>query len=98
MTFVNSHLLAGNHIAKEVHLSFGKCGCLVPVKLNQLWQLELLDRKPVYIMEAIPLVAALFWNPLFATCPRHTMKLVLKLGLRMQGIASRVIKERIVLV
>ncbi len=94
-TFINSRLLSGNHVAKEVDLSFGECGCLAPVKLNRSWQLELLDRKPVCIMEAIPLTAALFWDPLFAPCPCHTMKLASKLELKTQGIASGVVKERI---
>ncbi len=93
--FINSLPLARNHTAEEVDLSFGKCRCPAPVKLNQLWQLELLDRKPVYIIEAIPLTAALFWEPLFTPCPCHTMKLASKLGLRTWGIASEVIKERI---
>ncbi len=93
--FINSRPLAGNHAAKEVDLSFGECGCPAPVKLNRSWQLELLDCKPVYIKEAIPLTAALFWEPLFAPCPRHTLKLASKLGLRTRGITSGVVKERI---
>ena len=35
-TFINSRPLATNHAAKEVELSFEKCGCLVQVKLNRL--------------------------------------------------------------
>ena len=46
-------------------------------------------------MEAIPLAAAIFWNPLFATCHCHTVKLTFKLGLRMQSIVSGVVKEKI---
>ena len=58
ITFINSHLLAGNHDQKEVDLSFAGCGCPDTVKLNRSWQLNLLDPKPVYIIEAIPLIAA----------------------------------------
>ena len=58
--FINSRPLATNHAAKEVDLSFVKCGYPASVKLNRLWQLELLDHKPVCIIEAIPLAVALF--------------------------------------
>ena len=47
MAFINSHPLAVNHIAEEVDLSFGKCECLTKIKLNRLWQMELLDYKPI---------------------------------------------------
>ena len=75
MTFINSRPLAANHITKEVDLSYGECGCPAQVKLNRSWQLKLLDCKPIYIMEVIPLVAALFWDPLFTLCLCHTIKL-----------------------
>ncbi len=98
MAFINSRPLARNHAANEADLSFGKYGCLVPVKLKQLWQFEPRDCKPVCIMEAISLAATLFWDPLFVPCPRHTIKLASKLGLKTWSIASRVVKERIELV
>ena len=91
--FINSCPHAGNHAIKKVDLSFGECECPAPIKLNRSWQLELLDHKSVYIMKAIPLAAALFWDPLFAACPRHNMKLISKLELKMRNIASGVVKE-----
>ena len=96
--FINSRSLAANHAIKEVDLSFEKYGCFAQVKLNWSWQLELLDCKPIYIIKAIFLAAALFWDLLFAPCLRHTMKLASKLGLRTQIIASGLVKERIELV
>lgn len=96
--FINSGLLTGNHTAKEVDLSFREYGWPPSIKLNRPWRLELPDRKPVCIIEVISLVAALFWDPLFAPCMRHTIKSVSKLGLRMPSIANEVIKERIELI
>ena len=93
-TFINSHQLAGNHDQQEVDLSFAGCGCPAAVKLNRSLQLDLLDPKPVCIIEAIPLVAALFWDPSFAPCICHTMKLPFKLDLRTNRIKSGVVKER----
>ena len=84
-----------NYVAEEVELSYGEYGCPALVKLNRSWQLKLLDRKLVYLIEAILLTAAQFWDPLFALCPYNTMNLASKLGLRMWGIATGVIKERI---
>lgn len=95
MAFINFCLLAGNHVVKEVDLSFGECECLVPVKFNRLWQLELLDRKPVCMMEVIFFAAALFWDPLFVSCLCYTIKLASKLELKTQNIVSGVVKERI---
>ena len=95
IAFITSRLFTANHIIKEIDLSFGKCECPAPVKFNQLWQLELLNRKPVCILKTIFLVAALFWDPLFALCPHHIIKLVSKLGLRTQSIAIRLVKEKI---
>ena len=96
--FIISCPLARNHAANELDLSFAECGCPTLVKLNQLWELELLDCKPVCIMEVTPLTAILFWDLLFVFCLRHTMKLTSKLGLRTRSIASEVIKEKIELV
>lgn len=42
------------------------------IKFNRAWQLELLDPEPVCIMEAIPLAVAIFWDPSFVPCPRHS--------------------------
>ena len=93
--FINSRPLARNHTTKEMDLSFGECGWPVGVEPNRLCQLELLDRKTVYIIETIFLAAALFWDLVFIPCPYHTMILASKLGLRMQSIASGFVKERI---
>ena len=41
--FINSRLLADNHDQKKIDLSFAKCKYPATVKLNQLWQLDLLD-------------------------------------------------------
>ena len=98
MAFINSRLFTANHAAKKVDLSFGKCGYFAPVKLNRLWQLKLLDCKPVCIIKAIFLATTLFWDPIFAFCPRYTIKLASKLGLKTRSIASKLIKERIELV
>ena len=93
--FINTCLLAGNHDLEEVDLSFASCKCPAIVKLNWLWQLDLLDPQPVCIIEAIPLVAALFWDPSFMPCTCYTMKLAFKLGLKTTKIKSGVVKEKI---
>ena len=95
IAFLNSCSLAGNHNQEEVDLSFAGCKCLAAVELNWLWQLDLLDPKTVYIIEAILLAAALFWDPSFAFCTRHTIKLAFKLGLNTNRIKSGMVKERI---
>lgn len=97
-TFINSHLLTGNHAQEEVDLSFAEYRYPIIVKLNRLWQLQLLDHKPVCRIEAILLAAAIFWDPSFAPCHCHTMKLASKLGLRTRSIVSKVVKEKIGLV
>ena len=74
-TFINAWLLADNHAKKEVDLSFAGCGCSSRVKLNRPWQIELLEQRPACIVETIPLVAAIFWNPNFVPCPCHTLNL-----------------------
>lgn len=57
---INSCLLVSNYNQEELDLSFTGYRCLDTVKLNQLWQLDLLDPKPICIIKAILLVAALF--------------------------------------
>ena len=95
IAFINSRLLAGNYDQKEVDLSFEGCGYPATIKLNWSWQLDLLDPKPICIIEAIPLAAALFWDPFFVPCICHTMKLAFRLGLRMNRIKNSVVKEKI---
>ena len=58
--FINSRPLASNHSRKEFDLSFAECGYSIAVKLNQSWQLKLLDPKPVSIIEAISLATLIF--------------------------------------
>lgn len=58
--FISSRPLAGNHNQEEMNLRFAGCGCLDGIKFNRSWQFDLLDLKPVYIIEAIPLAATLF--------------------------------------
>lgn len=94
-TFINSRPLAGNHDQKEMDLSFAGSGYPNTVKINRSWPLDLLNLKPVYIIEAIPLVAALFWDAKFASCPWNNIKLAFKLGLRINKIKNGIIKEKI---
>ncbi len=47
------------------------------------------------IVEAIPLATALFWDPNFLLCLRHTLNLAKKLGLKTKGLKVDVVKERI---
>ena len=96
--FINSCLFAGNHSWEEFDLSFKEYGSSVAVKLNRSWQFELLDPELVCIMEAILLAAAIFWDPSFAPCHCHSVKLAFKLGLRTQSIVSGVVKQRVELV
>lgn len=58
-TFINSCLLANNYDPKKFDLSFSGCGYPNAVKLNRLWQLDLLDPQLVCIIEAILLTVAL---------------------------------------
>ena len=76
-------------------LGFVGCECPDAVKFNRSKELYLLNSQPVCIIEAIPLIAALLWNSTFALCPCYTIKLVFKLGLRMNRIKSDVVKEKI---
>lgn len=57
---INSYLLASNHNQKKVRLSFAGYRCPNTVKWNRLLQLDLLNPKPVCIIKAISLTAALF--------------------------------------
>ncbi len=47
------------------------------------------------MVKAIPLAAALFWEPNFLLCPRHTLNLTKKLGLKIRSLKFDVVKERI---
>lgn len=58
--FINSCSLAGNYAQEEIELSFAGWKCPAFVKLNQSWQLDLFDPKPVCVIETILLAAALF--------------------------------------
>ena len=59
-TFINAWPLADKHAKEEVDLSFAGCGCSPGVKLNKPWQIDLLERRPAYIVKTIPLAAAIF--------------------------------------
>ena len=95
ITFISFCLLAGNHIWKEFDLKFAKFDCRAAVKPNRSWQLELLHLKQVCIIEAISLATAMFWDPSFALCHCHIMKLTFKLELKTWAIASVMVKEKI---
>ena len=95
LAFINSCLLPANHAVEEIDPSFKEYGYPPHGKFNRLWQLELPDCKPIYIMETMSPMAILFCNPLSAPCPCHTMKLASNLELKRQSIASRQVKERI---
>lgn len=60
IAFINSRLLADNYTWEKLDLNFAKYSCPTAIKLNRLWQLELLNFKSVYIMETIPLAATIF--------------------------------------
>ena len=93
--FINTRPLADNHAEEEVDLSFAMCGCPPTVKLNRPWQIELLERRPAYIVETILLAAAIFWDPNFVPCPHHMLNLATKLGLKTKNLPSALVKERI---
>lgn len=73
IVFINFRFLVGNHEKKEIDLIFAGCGYSDAIKLNRSWQLDLLDFKPVYILEAIALAAALFYNAIFMFSSYQTM-------------------------
>ncbi len=54
-----------------------------------------MNSKAVCMVEAIPLAAAIFWDPNFLLCPKHTLKLVKKLGLKTKNLKAEIVKERI---
>ena len=94
-TFINARPLANNHAEEEVDLSFAGCGCSPVIKLNGAWQIELLEQRPACIVETIPLVAAIFWDPNFVPCSRHTLNLAKKIDLKTRNLSSALVKERI---
>ncbi len=49
----------------------------------------------MYMVKAISLAAALFWDPNFLLCPRHILNLVKKLGLKTKNLKVDIVKERI---
>ena len=88
-------LLANDHSGEDVVLSFLYCQCPPAVKANKPWQPELLDQKPVCMVKAIPLTAAIFWDPNFVLRTRHTLNLAKKLGLKTKNVKNNLVKERI---
>ncbi len=87
--------LAKDHTREEVDLSFADCHCLAVVKANRTWQWELLNPKPVCVVEAIPLAAAIFWNSNFTLCIKYTLSLAKKLWLQTKNLRADIVKERI---
>ncbi len=47
------------------------------------------------MVEAIPLAAAIFWDPNFTPCTEHTLNLAKKLGLKTKNLRANMVKERI---
>ncbi len=93
---LDSRPLADDRTGEEVDLSFAGYQCPPAVKANRLWQQELLDRKLVCIVEAIPLAMAIFWDlGNFVLCARHTLNLAKKLGLKTKNLKTVIVKERI---
>lgn len=87
--------LANDHTKKDVNLSFGYCQCLPAVKTNRPWERELLDRKFICMVKAIPLAATIFWDLNFVFYTRHTLILPKKLGLKRKNIKNDLVTERI---
>lgn len=75
---INCRLLARDRDVEEVDLSFAGCQCPPAVKANREWRQELLNPKPVCMVEAILLAATIFWDPNFLLCPGHTLNLAKK--------------------
>lgn len=85
--------LANNYIKKDIYLSFAFCQCLHLVKVNRLWQQELLDQKLVNIVNAILLATANFWDPKFVLSTRHMLNLTKKLALKTKKVKNNLVKE-----
>ncbi len=47
------------------------------------------------MVEAIPLAAAIFWDPNFLLYTRHTLNLTKKLGLKTKNLRADIVKEQI---
>ncbi len=92
---INCWPLARDCNAEEEDLSFAGCQYPLAVKINGKWQQKLLNIKLVSMVEAISLVATLFWNPNFLLCPRHILNLVKKLGLKTKILNVDIVKEQI---
>ena len=71
------------------------CGCSLAVKLNRPRQIKLLEQRPACIVETISLATAIFLVPNFVPCPRHTLNLAKKMGLKTRNLSSALVKERI---
>lgn len=65
--FLKSYPIACNFITNKINLSFVQYGCLAIVWFQQLWQLKLLNYKPVCIIKPIFLIVILFYDLLFAS-------------------------------
>ena len=87
--------LASDRSGEEVDLSFVGCQCTQVVKDNKAWQQELLNSKTLYMVEVIPLAAAIFWDPNFALCPKHGLNLLRKLEFKTKRLKAKVVNKRI---
>lgn len=58
-------------------------------------KVELLNTKPVYMVEAILLATIIFEESNFQVCIRHTLNLAIRLGLKTESMKFKVVKERI---
>ena len=92
---INYRLLARDHNAEEVDLSFVRCQYPPAINANRELQQELLNTKVVYMAEAISLVAAFFWDLNFLLCPRHILNLGKKLGFKTKSLKIDLVKVRI---
>ncbi len=45
------------------------------------------------MVKVIPLAATIFWDSNFLLCPKHTLKLVKKLGLKTKNLKAEIVKE-----
>ena len=64
-------------------------------KSKQRLVAEALKYQLVCIVKAITLATAFFWDPNFLLCPKHTLNLAKKLGLKIKSLKVDLIKERI---
>ena len=87
--------MADNRIEIEVNLSFAGYGYALTVKLNRPLQIELLERRPAYIVKIILPATAIFWDLNFVSYSCHTLNLAKKLGFKTKNLFNALVKKRI---